>query len=90
MADLKSVDSDSISSFVNIESDIKTYKVICVGESGVGKTSLIQRYMQDTFVEHQSQPTLGCDFKVKLITVSDSNRTMVQPNQSNWSIVPPG
>jgi GTPase SAR1 family protein len=30
----------------------KHYKVICVGESNVGKTCLIQRYINNVFIEH--------------------------------------
>ena len=32
--------------------DAKQYKIICVGDSMVGKTSLIQRYMNQIFNEH--------------------------------------
>ena len=45
----------------------KHYKVICVGESMVGKTSMIQRYISNIFNEHGTQPTLSWDFKVKSV-----------------------
>ena len=48
----------------------KQYKIIIVGESTVGKTSLIQRYMFQSFEEHTTQPTLAVEFKVKQVTVS--------------------
>ena len=45
----KSVISDSRNSQA-IKS--KQFKVICVGESMVGKTSLIQRYIENMFHDH--------------------------------------
>ena len=36
----------------------------------VGKSSIIQRYIEDTFVENGTQPTLAWDFKVKTIEVN--------------------
>ena len=30
----------------------KQFKIICVGESMVGKTSLIQRYIENSFNDH--------------------------------------
>lgn len=43
----------------------KQFKVICVGESMVGKTSFIQRYIDNMFLDHGTQPTLSWDFKIK-------------------------
>jgi GTPase SAR1 family protein len=51
---------------------LKQFKVICVGESMAGKTSLIQRYIQESFSEHGTQTTLSWDFKIKTIYI-DSN-----------------
>ena len=53
--------------------DAKQYKIICVGDSMVGKTSLIQRYMTDMFNEHMTQPTISNDFKIKVIEVNTSD-----------------
>lgn len=47
--------------------DARQYKIICVGESMVGKTSLIHRYMSSNFNEHGTQPTIANDFKIKTI-----------------------
>eukprot|EP00667_Euglena_gracilis_P018200 EG_transcript_19317 len=45
-------------------------KVILVGESGVGKTALLQRSCTGTFQEHYKQ-TIGADFLSKFYTVFD-------------------
>jgi len=39
-------------------------KVVLVGEAGVGKTSLISRYIHDTFKE-DNLPTTGASFAAK-------------------------
>ena len=48
----------------------RQFKIICVGDSQTGKTSLIQRYVTDTFAEHNTQTTMTCDFKTKMISLS--------------------
>jgi len=52
---------------------ITTLKVLIVGESGVGKSSLLLRFTDDTFDPEQCA-TIGVDFKVKTFTV-DGNCT---------------
>lgn len=52
---------------------ITTLKILIVGESGVGKSSLLLRFTDDTFDPEQSA-TIGVDFKVKTFTV-DGNCT---------------
>ncbi|XP_018024621.1 ras-related protein Rab-18-B [Hyalella azteca] len=47
---------------------ITTLKILIVGESGVGKSSLLLRFTDDTFDPEQSA-TIGVDFKVKTFTV---------------------
>jgi small GTP-binding protein len=46
------------------------FKITIVGESGVGKSSLIQRYVNESFDEHFT-PTIGVDFLFKHISVLD-------------------
>ena len=43
-------------------------KVVILGDSGVGKTSILYRYIFDKF-ERENLPTLGASFKSKLVTV---------------------
>jgi len=52
---------------------LTTLKILIIGESGVGKSSLLLRFTDDTFDPEQSA-TIGVDFKVKTITV-DGNST---------------
>lgn len=47
---------------------LTTLKILIIGESGVGKSSLLLRFCEDTFDPEQSA-TIGVDFKVKTITV---------------------
>jgi len=42
-------------------------KIIVVGDSGVGKTCLLNRFCYDKF-ESNTAPTVGCDFCTKVIT----------------------
>lgn len=51
---------------------LTTLKILIIGESGVGKSSLLLRFTDDTFDPEQSA-TIGVDFKVKTITV-DGNK----------------
>lgn len=51
---------------------ITTLKILIIGESGVGKSSLLLRFTDDTFDPEQSA-TIGVDFKVKTIQV-DGNK----------------
>ncbi|KAG0725155.1 Ras-related protein Rab-18 [Chionoecetes opilio] len=47
---------------------LTTLKILIIGESGVGKSSLLLRFTDDTFDIEQSA-TIGVDFKVKTVTV---------------------
>ncbi|KAM3164608.1 GTP-binding protein YPT6 [Lachancea thermotolerans] len=49
---------------------LKKYKIVFLGEQGVGKTSLITRFMYDTFDDHY-QATIGIDFLSKTMYLDD-------------------
>lgn len=51
---------------------LTTLKILIIGDSGVGKSSLLLRFTEDTFDPEQTA-TIGVDFKVKSVTV-DGNR----------------
>mmetsp|Transcript_22746 Transcript_22746/g.31707 ORF Transcript_22746/g.31707 Transcript_22746/m.31707 type:complete len:202 (+) Transcript_22746:156-761(+) len=44
-------------------------KLLLVGDSGVGKSSLLLRFTEDNFED--LSPTIGVDFKLKFLTVGD-------------------
>jgi small GTP-binding protein len=47
----------------------RVFKVIFIGNSLVGKTSLIHRITHDSFYENEAS-TIGVDFRIKLITIN--------------------
>ncbi|KAF0682791.1 Aste57867_25090 [Aphanomyces stellatus] len=51
-----------------VESYDHLFKLLLVGDAGVGKSSMLLRFTEDTFDDHL-QSTIGVDFKVKMITV---------------------
>lgn len=52
------------------------FKIILIGDSGVGKTSLMNRYTDDIY-EQGNASTIGVDFKIKTITI-DGSRIKLQ------------
>ena len=55
-----------------------TYKVVLLGELGVGKTSLFRRLKDNTFDEYQTATT-GIDSCTKVIKI-DGDNVMVSDN----------
>ncbi|KAG8138859.1 hypothetical protein E2320_001645 [Naja naja] len=54
------------------EDILTTLKILIIGESGVGKSSLLLRFTDNTF-DPELAATIGVDFKVKTISV-DGNK----------------
>ena len=54
--------------------DIDTYyylfKIVLLGDSGVGKSNLLLRYTKNTFCEH-SQTTIGVEFATKNLKIDN-------------------
>ena len=50
-------------------------KVVLLGESGVGKSSIITRYTQNTF-KSQRLATTGANFVTKTIILEDENKSI--------------
>jgi GTPase SAR1 family protein len=51
-------------------SDIYIIRLIIVGETGVGKTSLLIRFNEDNFILDQ-KTTIGVDYKAKEVVIGD-------------------
>ncbi len=48
----------------------KKFKIVMVGDPGVGKTAFLQRFIENSFTgEETTAPTLGWEFKVKAVSV---------------------
>ncbi|KNC97040.1 small GTP-binding protein domain [Spizellomyces punctatus DAOM BR117] len=49
-----------------------TFKLLLIGDSGTGKSSLLLRFTDDTWLQpDQTSATIGVDFKVKIVDVDD-------------------
>ena len=62
---------------ISKRSDAKNnqFKIILLGDSSVGKTSILTKYMDGKFVEYNgTKPTLAWDFKIKNIKVNTMKR----------------
>ncbi|XP_068604692.1 ras-related protein Rab-18 [Brachionichthys hirsutus] len=54
------------------EDVLTTLKLLIIGESGVGKSSLLLRFTDDTFDPDQTA-TIGVDFKVKTLSIDGNS-----------------
>jgi Ras-related protein Rab-18 len=52
---------------------LTTLKLLIIGESGVGKSSLLLRFTDDLF-DPEMSATIGVDFKVKTLQIESGNR----------------
>lgn len=51
-----------------------TLKLLMIGDSGTGKSSLLLRFIEDKFLgEDLQSATIGVDFKVKLIDIDGTS-----------------
>ena len=50
-------------------------KIVILGDSGVGKTTLLQQYLNGK-VAGQSKPTIGADFSKKEILIDNTGVTL--------------
>jgi small GTP-binding protein len=64
--------STSSPSSIGAEPPLRRYKLLLLGDSGVGKTSLICRWTMDTF-SASTTGTVGVDFKAKKVCVDGDN-----------------
>ncbi|KAL3095453.1 hypothetical protein niasHS_007552 [Heterodera schachtii] len=53
-----------------VDNFLTTLKILTIGESGVGKSSLIARFVDDKF-DPDMAATIGVDFRVRSISIDD-------------------
>ena len=53
----------------NSESSV-TFKILTIGESGVGKTCILRRFVENKFLKNHLA-TIGIDFKTKTLNIND-------------------
>lgn len=53
---------------------MKQFKIITVGDSMVGKTSIIKKFIENTFVDDIAQPTIGFDFRHKNVELEEGGQ----------------
>ena len=47
------------------------FKIVLIGDQGVGKSSILQRFVENTFSESTSQTNLGVDFRFANIKIAN-------------------
>eukprot|EP01147_Barroeca_monosierra_P008574 gene8574-10277_t len=57
--------------------EVKSIKIVVLGDGSTGKTSIVSRYCQDTFASAYNQ-TIGLDFFLKRIDLPDKQRITLQ------------
>jgi Ras-related protein Rab-1A len=53
------------------------YKILLLGDSSVGKTCLLLRYVEDTYTANHIS-TIGVDYKMKLVSTNDNKVIKLQ------------
>ena len=56
----------------------KTFKIIVIGDTGVGKTCLTYRFCSGKFPSTPTDATIGVDFREKLITLDNNEQVRLQ------------
>ena len=65
------------------EEDVTQIKLIAVGDSGVGKTSILTCFTYDKFNEY-SEPTLGAAFVPKRFALPDGRSLEFHVKKELW------
>lgn len=60
----------------------KTYKILLLGDSSVGKTCFLLRYIEDTFTENHIS-TIGVDYKTKFVNIIDDDNLSKDQKEEN-------
>jgi hypothetical protein len=62
----------------------RTFKIIVVGDTGVGKTCLTYRFCSGKFPSTPTDATIGVDFREKMITI-DNNEKVLNKTPPNFN-----
>ena len=66
----------------DVETDFDyLFKIVLIGDPGVGKTAIVHRFKYNTFVERHAS-TIGVDFTLKTLQVDDK-RIKVRKSENN-------
>ena len=65
---------------VDPDAVLTSLKMLIIGESGVGKSSLLLRFTDDAFDPEQAA-TIGVDFKVKTISINQDKVRKRSPTE---------
>lgn len=60
-----------------MEQEHYLFKIIIIGDSGVGKTALVNRYIKDVFQE-ENELTIGVDYASKIIELNNNTTAKLQ------------
>jgi small GTP-binding protein len=72
MSSIDCSENDCFSDLAEDEVDVRTlYKIVFLGNSGVGKTNIMHRFTTNSF-NINTKPTIGVDFAIKTISVDDT------------------
>ena len=56
----------------NLNPEIPKYKLIFLGDQSVGKSCILNRFLNDTFIEDY-QATIGLDFQSKNVQIDNQD-----------------
>ena len=60
------------------------FKIVLIGDAGVGKTCVVQRFKSGTFLERQHS-TIGVDFTMKTLDVDGKRVKVSLPTKATYS-----
>ena len=77
MLDTSTLSRDSINIRKSKGEEFPSYKVLIMGDQGIGKTSLIHRYIENKFSENDDS-TIGLDYQIKTVQVSPEDNILLK------------
>ena len=60
-----------------LKEEVKNFNIITLGDSGVGKTSIIKRFCENKF-DDNNQSTIGINFSKKEITFNKNDKIILK------------